>query len=80
MRRIRCGTFRSNEAPGAIVTPYQKIVRAARRGTGCRLTAEDCFTMGVMDDAIFTRADLDDRVDSGELDAERFGLNGGAGK
>jgi hypothetical protein len=44
-------------------TPYQRIVRAAKRGTGCRLSADDCHLLGEMDDAIFTRAALDDEDD-----------------
>ncbi|HEX2652983.1 MAG TPA: hypothetical protein VHN11_04960 [Xanthobacteraceae bacterium] len=46
------------------LTPHQKIVWAARRGTGCRLTAEDCWVLGVMDDAIVTRAVSDDMGES----------------
>lgn len=34
-------------------TPYQRIVRAAERGTGCRLTAEEVA-------ALATSASLDD--------------------
>lgn len=45
-------------------TPHQKLVRAARRGTGCRLTAAECWMLGVMDDAIVTRATCDDRGES----------------
>ncbi len=41
-------------------TPYQRIRDAARRGGGCRLSPDDCHTLGNMDDAIFTRAELDD--------------------
>lgn len=48
------------------LTPYQRIVRAANRGTGCRLSAEDCHELGNMDDAIFTRAGLDDENDERE--------------
>lgn len=42
------------------LTPYQRIVRAAERGVGVRLSPEECWRMGKMDDAIFTRAQLDD--------------------
>jgi hypothetical protein len=44
-------------------TAYQRIRDAARRGTGCRLSADECFRMGTLDDAIFTRAQLDDHDD-----------------
>lgn len=40
-------------------TPYQRIVRAAERGTGCRLTAEEVAALAA-DDAIATSASLDD--------------------
>jgi hypothetical protein len=56
-------------------TPYQRILRAEARGTGCRLSYEDCFKLR-MDDAIETRARLDDEDDELEKqglprDAER---------
>jgi hypothetical protein len=44
------------------LTPYQKIARAAERGTGCRLTAEDVQQLW-MDDAIQTVAERDDYQD-----------------
>lgn len=34
----------------------QRIVGAAKRGRGIRLTADEAFTLGVLDDAIVTRA------------------------
>lgn len=40
------------------LTPYQKIMRAAERGAGCRLTPEDVLRLS-MDDAISRRAELD---------------------
>jgi hypothetical protein len=40
-------------------TPWQRIRDAYERGTGCRLSSDDCEQLG-MDDAIMTRADLDD--------------------
>lgn len=42
----------------AKLTPWQKIMRAAKRGTGLRLTADECSRLG-MDGAIETRATLD---------------------
>lgn len=62
--------------PTRKLTPYQRIVRAANRGTGCRLSYDDCHDLGVMDDAIFTRAQIDDENDAREKqglprDAER---------
>ena len=47
------------------LTPHQKIARAHRRGTGCRLTRDDCYKLG-FDDAIMTRADNDDRGESAD--------------
>ena len=41
------------------MTSYQKIKRAALAGTGVQLTYDDCFRL-YNDDAIRTRADLDD--------------------
>lgn len=41
------------------LTPYQRIVRAAKLQRGVRLTADECWLLGVMDDAIATRAMLD---------------------
>lgn len=40
-------------------TPWQRIARAAARGTGCRLTADDVLRLS-QDGAIMTRAELDD--------------------
>ena len=40
------------------LTPYEKIVRAARRGTGCRLSCEDVVDLS-RDNANETRAELD---------------------
>lgn len=40
----------------ASLTPHQKIVRAAKRGRGIRLTRDEVFTLGVLDDAVLTRA------------------------
>lgn len=42
-------------------TPYQRIVRAARRGQGCYLTPDDCAIMGLLDSAIIDLAANDDR-------------------
>jgi len=46
-------------------TPYERIVRAAQRGTGCRLSALDCSQMA-RDDAISALAanDREDREDA----------------
>lgn len=41
------------------LTPWQKIARAAERGTGTYLTPQDCWRLG-HDNAIITRAELDD--------------------
>jgi len=41
------------------LTPYQRIMRAAGRGSGCRLSAEDCQAMSA-DHAIFELASRDD--------------------
>ena len=51
-------------------TPYEKIRRAAMRGTGTRLTADECEVLYYFDDAIRVRADADacggeDRDDAG---------------
>lgn len=45
------------------MTPYQRIKRAAKAGRGCRLTADECWSLYQMDDAIMTRANLDDEED-----------------
>lgn len=43
------------------LTPWQKIMRAGQKGTGVRLTAEDCHQLS-LDDAIETRAQLDNEA------------------
>lgn len=45
------------------LTPWQRIMRASERGTGLRLSAEDVWRLS-MDDAIHTRALLDDEDDA----------------
>ena len=40
-------------------SPWERIVSAANRGTGCRLTRADCRRLA-QDDAIVTRAYLDE--------------------
>ncbi len=40
-------------------TPYQRIMRAAKRGTGLRLSAEDAAMLS-FDHAIVARAEWDD--------------------
>lgn len=42
--------------PRRPLTPHQKIVRAAKRGAGIRLNAEEVFVLGVLDDAIVQMA------------------------
>lgn len=44
------------------MTPHQKIMRAARRGTGTHLTAEEVQALS-LDDAIATCAANDDEND-----------------
>lgn len=44
------------------LTPYQRIVRAGKSNRGVRLSWEECWQLGVMDDAIGTRAALDDEA------------------
>jgi hypothetical protein len=42
-------------------TVHQRLVRAAAaNGTGLRLNADEVFTLGALDDAITTRAQMDD--------------------
>ena len=43
------------------LTVYQRIVRAAERGTGLRLSADDCWALS-RDDAITTVASDDDEA------------------
>lgn len=50
-------------ASKARLTPYQKIMRAAKLGRGVRLTADEVFEMS-MDDAISTCALGDDEPDN----------------
>ena len=49
------------------LTPYQRIVRNAKRGAGVVLSADEVLTLS-LDDAIEMRAMLDDRNDEGEPD------------
>lgn len=44
------------------MTPHQKIMRAAKRGTGCHLTADEVSQLS-LDDAIATCAANDDEND-----------------
>lgn len=48
------------------MTAYQRIVRAAKRGTGTRLSADECFQMST-DDAIWMVAQQDDDDDAEKL-------------
>lgn len=59
------------------MTPHQKIMRAAKRGTGCRLTADEVIQLS-MDDAVATRAANDeaDRIESVRRQVE-YESNGG---
>jgi hypothetical protein len=43
-------------------TPWQKIRDAAEKGTGVRLTRDECIRLA-QDNAIMTRAELDDEND-----------------
>lgn len=47
------------------MTPWQRIIRAAKRSTGVRLTAIDCLRLS-RDDAIMTRAEADNDGETGE--------------
>lgn len=38
------------------LTPHEKLVRAAQRGTGIRLTADEVWELGGMDQAIIEAA------------------------
>lgn len=38
---------------------YQRIMRASKRSTGIRISAQECFDLS-LDGAISTRAELDD--------------------
>jgi hypothetical protein len=49
---------------GSRMTPYQRIMRAAKLGKGIRLSAGEAFYLS-LDDAIMTRAQLDDDPESG---------------
>jgi len=52
---------------GQLLTPYQKILRAGRRGTGVRLTADDVARL-MIDTAIRDRAELDEGDRDDEFD------------
>ena len=63
------------------MTPYQKIMRAAKRGTGARLSASEAWFLS-RDDAIATRAGLDDEekafllsMKQGEPDWDVLGID-----
>lgn len=45
------------------MTPHQKIMRAAKRGTGTRLSSEEVFLLS-MDDAVAMAAQNDDEEQS----------------
>ncbi len=49
--------------PRRKLTPWQKIMRAARRGTGLHLSPEEVGRLS-MDDAIESVAENDDREDA----------------
>lgn len=49
------------------MTPYQRIMRAAKRRTGCRLTAYECAQLA-RDVAISTAAEVDSDPEGAALD------------
>lgn len=51
-----------------LLTPHQRIMRAAKAGKGVRLSADEVFALS-LDDAISSAA-LNDDEDQGESDAE----------
>lgn len=51
-------------------SPWQKIIIAAKRGRGLRLTSDEVFALS-MDDAIETVASNDDMADEERRDAAR---------
>lgn len=53
-------------------TPYQRIMKAAKAGKGVRLTAQEAEELS-RDDAIQTRATMDDANDQGETDEDYHG-------
>jgi len=55
------------------LTPYQRIMRAADKGVGVRLSAAECLSMSI-DNAIFRLADNDDwdALDETAADEARF--------
>jgi hypothetical protein len=55
--------------PEGYPTPYQRIVEAGERGTGCRLSFDEVHRL-CGDHAIYERAALDDE-DEEDLVAER---------
>jgi len=58
--------------PRPKLTPHQRIVRAAQRGAGLRLSADEVFTLGVMDDAIVSAALNDDERQENDIaDADK---------
>jgi hypothetical protein len=52
---------------GQLLTPYQKILRASKRGTGVVLTADDVDRL-MVDTAIRDRAELDEDDRDDEFD------------
>lgn len=57
------------------MTPWQKIMRAEKRGIGLRLSAEEVERLS-MDDAIVTRATLDDERSSNTIEYLTDFING----
>lgn len=53
-----------------VKTPWQKIRDAAEKGTGTRLTSEECARLAC-DNAIVTRAELDDEDDDVQTNTDR---------
>lgn len=58
----------------APLSPWQKITRAAKRGRGIRLSADEVWRLS-MDDAISTVAEHDDQCDD-----ERASVSGAVGR
>ena len=54
------------------LTPYQRIIRAQKEGRGVRLSLRDCINLS-LDDAITTRALMDDANQDGKSDEDYWG-------
>ena len=58
------------------LSPYQRIVKAAKAGRGIRLSADECFDLGEMDDAIYSRAQVEDDEYEAQRKAAKEKRNG----